>query len=109
MNKIQFLFFICTLYTSFVGAQVRDFTFVEELMHNKKYALAQSYLRSVDQESLFDYEIDRNQYYIAVCAVELFNEDANFCMDMVNYRFSINRSYASISRCCNNAVNRSVL
>lgn len=62
-------------------AQSTDWKKSQELMAKRNYALAQSHLSALNVTDLTVLQKEERQFDIAVCAMELFNEDAVFRLE----------------------------
>ena len=81
MRKIRFFLFAFILSSLVVVAQSTDMHKVQELIAKRNYALAQSHLSALEIDNLTSVQIEERQFYLAVCAMELFNEDATFQLE----------------------------
>ena len=62
-------------------AQSADWNRVQELIAKRNYALAQLHLSALEVDNLTPLQIEERQFDLAVCAKELFNEDAAFQLE----------------------------
>ena len=62
-------------------AQSADWNRVQELIAKRNYALAQLHLSALEVDNLTQLQIEERQFDLAVCAMELFNEDAAFQLE----------------------------
>ena len=83
MPKIQILFYALVLGFFPVVAQTTDWYKAKELMTKGNYALAQSYLAALDLTNLSDSQIEKSHFDRAVCAMELFNDDAVYYFEKI--------------------------
>ena len=81
MPKFQFFLFAFILSSLGVVAQSTDRHKIQELIAKRNYALAQSHLSTLEIDNLTSLQIEERQFNLAVCAMELFNEDANFQLE----------------------------
>ena len=87
MPKIQILFYALVLGFFPVVAQTTDWYKAKELMTKGNYALAQSYLAALDLTNLSDSQIEKSHFDRAVCAMELFNDDAVYYFEKYLHKY----------------------
>ena len=81
MRIIQIFLFAFILTSLEAVAQSFDWKKAQELIAKKNYALAQSYLSVLEVDNLTPLQIEERQFDLAICAMELFNEDAAFQLE----------------------------
>ena len=81
MRIIQFFLFAFVLSSLGAMAQSADWNRVQELIAKRNYALAQLHLSALEVDNLTPLQIEERQFDLAVCAKELFNEDAAFQLE----------------------------
>ena len=81
MPKVQFFLLAFILFSLGVVAQSTDSYKVQELIAKRNYALVQSHLSALEIDDLTSLQIEERQFNLAVCAMELFNEDAAFQLE----------------------------
>ena len=78
MRIIQIFLFAFVLISLESVAQSADWNRAQELIAKRNYALAQSHLSALEVDNLTPLQIEKRQFNLAICAIELFNEDASF-------------------------------
>ncbi len=87
MRIIQIFLFAFVLGPLGAVAQSADWDKVQEMMAKRNYALAQSNLSALEVDDLTPLQIEERQFGLAVCALELFNEDAAFQLEKYLHKY----------------------
>lgn len=79
MGKFKLFLFACMCLLQQSFAQTHEWAVAKELMEKENYALAQAYFSSISESSAFSaQEKEAAQFFSALCAMELFNSDADY-------------------------------
>ena len=81
MRVIQIFLFAFVLSSLGAVAQSADWKIIQELIAKRNYSLAQLHLSALKVDNLTQLQIEERQFDLAVCAMELFNEDAAFQLE----------------------------